>query len=445
MSNTKSTKKFEIKTMENIKPKIDHNITLAGLLLTDADTVVDKVKRATKGVFKGLLVFEKEIPTGKVYILNGAEFPNADAVDLLLYLLWHAEQNNWKKILEFKSLNKIVKEVFGTKKLGNQDRKKLERLLTIWKFHAFYFPKSFLWQGEIITAQFGVINDWQIKSEGRGKPARLVIEFNQKFLEICKNTDWYRRPNWLEIRKLRKEIAKRLYMLALEYKPNEKAKEWKIYIGRDLKHWYRNALNSLANPEYLWPSVILKRRLKPAVKEISKETNCKMKLQQTEEGNYCITVEEIAPAGTDTLEIPFDRLSNDEKTILITYVEAVAPEKGINNIWGFLRSMTSKQIKSWLSKAKKYLETEAEKAKETKLVEKTRLLEILQEWGKKKLEGKEVLFNTYFGNDKLLKAYESNKRVVFVCVDKILADLLTQKFKEELKEVFGKEVEFAVE
>jgi len=78
-------------------------------------------------------------------------------------------------------------------------------------------------------------------------------------------------------------------------------------------------------------------------------------------------------------------------------------------------------------------------------VEKTRLLEILREWGKKKLEGKEVLFNTYFGNDKLLKAYESNKRVVFVCVDKILADLLTQKFKEELKEVFGKEVEFVVE
>jgi len=439
LTNQKTPKVVEI------KPKLDHNINIAGLLLTDADTISQKATKAEKGIIKGLLFFAKEIPTGTVYILNALEFPNAEAVDLLLYLIWHLEKNGWERILKFKGLNRIVKDVFGVKKLGQSQRERLERLLTVWKFHGYYFPNSFVWKGQKVTAQFGIISNWKIISQDKGKPALLEIEFDRHFIEICKNTDWYRRPSWEEIRKLRKEIAKRLYMIALEYKPDEKTRDWKIYMDHDLKYWYRNTLNSLANPIHLYPKLIIEGRIKPAIEEINSKTRLRMKLQQTEEGNYCITVKEIAPANAEKIEIPFDRLSNDEKTILITYVEAVAPERGINNIWGFLRSMTSKQIKSWLSKAKKYLETEAEKAKETKLVEKTRLLEILREWGKKKLEGKEVLFNTYFGNDKLLRAYESNKRVVFVCVDKILADLLTQKFKEELKEVFGKEVEFVVE
>ena len=381
------TKSVKVKVAEEIKPKLDHNITLAGLLLTDADTVAKKVSRAEEGTLKGLLVFEKEIPTGKVYICNGAEFPNAEAVDLLLYLLWQEEKNNWERVLELEGLNKIVQEVFGIKRMGGHHRKKLERLLTIWKFHAFYFPESFIWQGETTTAQFGVINDWKIKFQGR-KPAKLIIEFNRDFLEICKNTNWYRRPPWNEIKKLRKEVAKRLYMLALEYKPDEKAKEWKIYIKNDLKSWYRNALNSLADPEYLWPSVIIERRLKPAISEINQKTGLKMELQQTEEGNYCITVEEIAPPGAEKVEIPFDKLSPEDKALLVAYLEAVAGEKGIENIWGFLRSMTTRQVQEWLEKAKQYFESEVQTDEETEPVEKPRLIEILREWGRKQFERK---------------------------------------------------------
>jgi hypothetical protein len=167
-----------------------------------------------------------------------------------------------------------------------------------------------------------------------------------------------------------------------------------------------------------------------------------MELQQTEEGNYCIAVEEVAPAGVEAIEIPFDKLPAEDKALLIAYVEAVAEEKKINNIWGFLRSMTSRQVKVWLNKAKKYFSSELSKGKETELVEKPRLLRVLREWGRKRLKGNEVLFSVYFGEDKLLKAYENNKKVVFVCVDDILAQLLSKKFGEELKEVFGKKVEF---
>ena len=420
--------------MDNVKPKLDHNIVLAGLLVTDADTSFNKVERATKGVIKGLYYLEKEIPTGKVYILNGAEFPNADAVDLLLYLLWYAEQNNWNKNLELESLNKIAQDVLGTKRLGKNDKKKIERLLTIWKFHGYYFPGSFTWKGKNITIQFGVIEDWEIESQGKGKPSRLTITFNEKFLQICKETDWYRRPKWLEVRKLRKETAKRLYMLALEYKPSEKSKEWKIYIDKDLKHWYRNALNSLANPEHLRPSVILDRRLKPALKEISDKTDLKMELQQTDEGNYCIVVKQ------KELEIivrknPFDKLSNEEKFILISYLEAVKDRRNINNVFAFAKSLTERELELWLNKARKYLELKVSGDRSTEYVEKPRLMEILKSELSKLTTGRKII-------PKVLKGMENNKRVVFICSDRMTAKFLNQFWSERLKEVFRKPVFF---
>jgi len=245
---------------------------------------------------------------------------------------------------------------------------------------------------------------------------------------------------WAEIRKLRKEVAKRLYMLALEYKTAEKSQEWKIFIDNNLKEWYRNALNSLADPKHLRPSIILKR-LRGAIEEINEKTNLRMELQQTEEGNYCIKVEELAPAGSEVLTIPFDELSDDEKALLVAYVEAIAEEKKIKNIWGFLRSMTSRQVKLWLNRAKKYFSSEVNKSRETKLVEKPRLLEVLRDWGRKKYADKPSLYRVYFEKDKVLRAYESNKKVVFVCIDAILARILS-RFSEELSKVFGKKVEF---
>ena len=428
--------------VEKIKPKLDHNINIAGLLVTDADTALDKLKREEEGPLKGLYAFSKKIGNGTVFICNGAEFPNAEAVDLLLYLLHIAEANTWPRRIKISSLNALAKEVFGIKQSGKIWNEKIERFLVIWSNHKFFFKNCFIWEGRIIdTVMFGVIQSFKIEKHGKGKPATLTINFDDDFLEICKNTSWYRRPPWIEIKKLRKEIAKSLYLLALEYKPDEQTKDWKIYIDNDLKSWYRNALNSLANPQYLRPSIILKR-LKGAIEEINEKTNLRMELQQTEEGNYCITVEEVAPAGAEAIEIPFDKLPEEDKALLIAYLEAVAEEKKIANIWGFLRSMTSRQVKIWLNKAKKYFSSEVSRAKETELVEKPRLLRVLREWGNKRLKGNEVLFNVYFGENKLLKAYENNKKVVFVCVDEILAQLLSKKFGEELREVFGKEVEF---
>ena len=428
--------------MEKVKPKVDHNINIAGLLVTDADTVLGKLEREKEGPLKGLYVFPKRLGSGTVYICNGAEFPNAEAVDLLLYLLHIAEKHEWPRRIKISSLNALAKEIFGIKQSGKHWNEKIERALVIWANHKFYFKNCFFWQGEIIdTVMLGIIQNFKIERHGKGKPATLTITFDDDFIEVCRNTEWYRRPPWLEIKKLRKETAKSLYLLALEFKPDEKAKDWKIYIDNDLKYWYRNALNSLANPKHLRPAIILKR-LKRAIEEINEKTNLRMELQQTEEGNYCIVIEEIAPSEAETLEIPFDKLPDEDKAILVAYVEAAAEEKKIKNVWGFLRSMTTRQVQLWLNRAKKYFSSEVQKAKETELVEKPRLLEVLRDWGSKKYSDKPSLYRLYFGEDKVLKAYESNKRVVFVCLDKILAQLLSKNFSNELKEVFGKEVMF---
>ncbi len=434
--------RIRIAMVKEHNPKLDHNISLAGLLLTDADTIIDKLEREKKGLLKGLYIFRKRIPTGEVCICNGAEFPNADAVDLLLYLIIQLEKNGWERKLSFKSIRELLREVFGEKSFGKTWIEHLKRLLVIWKNHSFYFPKSFVWQGQKIEVYFGVIEDFKIKPQGRGKPAKVEITFNEDFVEICKNTDWYRRPPWLEIKKLRKEIAKRLYMVALEYRPNE-GKEWKIYIDNDLKFWYRNTLNSLANPKYLKPYYIL-GRLKGAIEEINEKTNLRMELQQTEEGNYCILVEEVAPAGTEALEIPFDKLPAEDKAVLIAYTEIIAEEKGIKNIWGFLRSMNSRQLKIWLNKAKKYFKEEQKSKKAGELKEKPRLIEVLLSWAEKELKDKPATLRAFF-KGKFTKAYENNVEVVFLCVDRVICEVMERLYKDKIKELFKKKVRFLTE
>lgn len=447
-----TTNQAIIKMGKEIKTKLDHNISIAGLLITDADTVNKKAKRAEKGILKGLLILAKRIPSGEVYISNGAEFPNAEAVDLLLYLLWLLEKQGWKETLKIESLNKLFKEVFGIKQSGKIWREKLERLLTIWKNHSFYFPDSFMWHGQKITTQFGVVENWKIIPQGRGKPAILEIRFDNEFINICKNTDWYRRISWLEVRKLRKETAKRLYMLALEYKPDE-GKEWIIYINNDLKYWYRNEMNSLADPKYLYPKRIL-NTLQNAIKEINDKTNLEMKLTKTEEGNYAISVLEVIPAGSEALQIPFDQLSNEEKFLLIQYLtDVVAPKKDIKNIWGFARSLSTRQVKIYLSKAQKHYNKQRPKGKGKETSEQTSkalqecpdlLQKLLEEAKNNWCKDKSTIFRIFF-RDGIENIYDVGKELIIKTKDKLISEYLMNQHLKEIENILGKKVKLTHE
>jgi hypothetical protein len=431
-----------------VRPKIDHNINLAGLLITDANLANKKVERAKEGVLKGYLVFRKKLPNGSfVAIFNGAEFPTPDAVDFLLYLLWLLEKNEWQLEIEIESLNKLAQEVFGVKRISSIYKAIIERILAIWKGHGFFFDGSFIWHGQKITKMFGVIDSWELIHRGRGKPTKLRIRFNPDFVDICKNTDWYRRPCWIEVRKLRKEVAKTLYLLSLEYKPSEKSKEWKIYIDSDIKSWYRNALNSLANPKHLRPSLVLKR-LKGAIEEINQKTNLRMELQQTEGGNYYINVKEVAPLRAEVIRVPFDSLTEEDKALLLRYVEVMAEKKKIENVYGFVRSMTSRQLKIWLRKAEKYFSGSGEREKNKegmKFVERPELLEFLRDWAREEFAERSAVLKAFFGKDKVLQAFESDKKIVFKCVDRIVSEFLSKNVSTRLEEIFSKEVVFTFE
>jgi hypothetical protein len=51
--------KVGAKMEKEIRPKVDHNINLAGLLVIDADTVLGKLKREEKGILKVYTPFPK--------------------------------------------------------------------------------------------------------------------------------------------------------------------------------------------------------------------------------------------------------------------------------------------------------------------------------------------------------------------------------------------------
>lgn len=414
------------------KPKVDHNITLAGLLVADADKLSTKLERETQGILKGLFVFEKKIPSGKVCICNGVEFPNSDAVDLLLYLLMYLEKNNWEREIEFPTIKQLLNEAFGV----NPSKfwtDKLRRLLVIWSNQSYYFPKSFIWNGKKTEVYFKVIDAFKIDSPGKGKPAKVRIVFNEDFINICKNTTWYRRPNWEEIKKLRKEIAKSLYILAINYKPSERAKSWKIYMDKDLKAWYRNALNSLANPKYLKPYYILKR-LNGAIEEINEKTNLRMELKETPQGNYCIDIKERAPSGTCKLELPFDNLPEESKALLIAYLSANSGKRKINNIEGFLRSLSSKELKSYLKEAKEYFENLVKSRNSEQLMQE------LNSWIENNIP--KGVRKAVFKEGNIVNAEESLDKIIFYCRSLSLAEFCNKEYSNQLTEYFGKEVEF---
>jgi len=424
--------------IHEIRPKVDHNISLAGLLLTDADTASLKVERAREGPIKGLLNFKKELPTGEVYILNGAEFPNSEAVDMLLYLIWHAEQNNWNRLVQFKGLNTLAKEVFGVKRLGKAERRLIERILTVWKFHGYYFKDSFVWQGKRITTQFGVIDDWQINSFGRGRPAELKIWFNEKFIEICKHTDWYRRPTWIEIKKLRKEIAKSLYLLALEYKPGKDAKTWRIYIDKDIKFWYRNALNSLAELKHLYPKLIVEKRLKPAIDEINVKTNLFMELVNYEKDRYYIKVAETI--NSVPVNLPFYKYDLLHRIVILSYLAQKNSTLTSAALLRMAEKLSSEEIRDILDSVNIGNINLADLDDLDGFELSMSRLNTLFSWMKEMYSDKPVTYNLICHN-KIMLAIESEEEIIFICQDVPSCNMLS-KLSQELSRFFGKRVKF---
>ena len=108
--------------------------------------------------------------------------------------------------------------------------------------------------------------------------------------------------------------------------------------------------------------------------------------------------------------------------------------------------MSTRQVKLWLTRAKRYHNALQEKEKKKEeLKENPALIEKLISWAEDILKDKPALRKAFFNETNFIKALENNEKIVFVCVDRIVSEYITRNFSSKLKEVFKKEVLFESE
>jgi len=247
--------------------KLDFNLILAGLIVNDSDTVVKKTVRVDGGTLKGLYAIPVKTHYGNAYVCNGAEFPTPTTVEVLLFLLYLAEQQNWNREIRFSSVREFLRSM--GKKEDGRTMEQLKRSLVILSNHSYYFENSFYdaESGKKKTVYFGVVDDFKWNDDGSG----VVVRLNEELVKIFSTTKWYRRVPLEDFFALKGETAKALFLYLLNYHKN--SGNWEVYLPDNLVEWYKNITNSKATT--LKPSRV-KSLIQKAVDEIDRKTilNC---------------------------------------------------------------------------------------------------------------------------------------------------------------------------
>jgi len=418
----------------NVNLKIDFNLLMSGTWVLER-----------KGRQK-IHCFEKKVGNGKIVIYNPLDAPSPLDSKVLDFLMVKSQENDWAKEIVIPAITHIVKALgLGKRKQTVERIKKALKILknTHIEFYNCFIDTGVLkhFSGHVHLVSISIISEYAFIPKkdgklGRGNPLQVKVVFSDSFISLCKHSLGYKLIPYAPIQGLR-DTAYALYKWAWRWFNSEKGYgERRIGDGKKLVEWYKNELNSTAN--YKYPSKVLER-INSAIKQLNEHEQVPfyLKLKQ-EDGSYTIEIHRKEHLVLKR-EVPFDKLAERDKAVLVSYAKAVAEEKKIQNVWGFLRSMDAEQVDKWLNEAKAYFGSGVWK---DELVENPELLETLRSWAKKKYLNDPNLCEVYFGKDRILKAYEGNKRIVFVCLDKLLARLLQPKFANELKEIFGKEVMF---
>lgn len=250
--------------------KLDFNLILAGLVVNDSDTIVKKTVRVGEGTLKGLYAIPVNTNYGKAYICNGSEFPTPATVEVLLFLLYLAEQQNWRRDIYFSSIREFLRSM--GKKEDGRTMEQLKRSLVILANHSYYFDNSFYdaESGKKKTLYFGVVDDFKWNDDGNG----VVVRLNEELVKILSSTKWYRRVPIDEFFSLKGETAKALFLYLINF--HREGREWEVYLPEDLVVWYRNLTNSKATT--LKVSRV-KHLIEKAVKEINAKTSLSCKIE----------------------------------------------------------------------------------------------------------------------------------------------------------------------
>lgn len=191
---------------------------------------------------------------GKEYsLLVGYKPPNSVDILYLYYFIKILQDNDYPKKFYVKQ-SELIKEV--SKGCSTFYYSRIRETLKIWRNIGISFKGSFYDGKKYKAMEFGVLDYGNIEDDGE-----IVICFNEIFLSVLKNTNFYRYLNFSEFKKLRKPVSRRLYEIL-----SKSTFPFKIDILK------------LANKmplKQVFPSQIV-REIKPAVKEINECTDLKI-------------------------------------------------------------------------------------------------------------------------------------------------------------------------
>jgi hypothetical protein len=191
-----------------------------------------------------------KIDDKKYNLRVGYKTPNSTDMLFLYYFIKRSQEKNFdRKIIMRRS--EIIKEVAPSDTAYYY--KRLEDTLEIWRNVGLSFQGTFYNGKEYKTIAFGVLDQGELEENGN-----VLVTFNETFLKILEETNFYRYIDFNELKQLKKPISRRLYELfkksKFPFKIEIKKLAQKITLDRK------------------YPSDII-IKLNPAIKEINKNTD----------------------------------------------------------------------------------------------------------------------------------------------------------------------------
>lgn len=220
-------------------------------------------------------------------LLVGYKTPNSLDVLYLYYFIKMFQKSNYPAKLTIKT-SALIKEISSGCSSFYYSR--LKESLRIWKNIGLSFKGSFYDGKEYQVIEFGILEVGKIEKDGT-----IIISFNEIFLSILKNTNFYRYINFNEFKILRKPVSRRLYEILKKVSFPYKIDVVKLAKKMPLKQKF--------------PSQIIQKII-PAIKEINKLTslNVDFAYKKNEDDNVICTFKLIKAKK----EVPFSSSSLDD-------------------------------------------------------------------------------------------------------------------------------------
>lgn len=167
------------------------------------------------------------IKEGEVYVyeknnckIRFLGIPNHTDALFLNYLVGICEERGFQRKI-YTTEYKVIEDCFGYR--GGFQYEQLKEALKKWEGVSIEFKGTFYNGKTYQFMVFGIIDRADIDEKGR-----LFVEFNSAFLEIIKNSQFYRFIDFEEYKSLEKPTSRRLYELLIKSFYNRNT--WKIEI-----------------------------------------------------------------------------------------------------------------------------------------------------------------------------------------------------------------------